>query len=216
MKTIIKKTKKTKICPGCRKRKKAIYFSKDRYKASGLNTYCKKCCKQEKIKNKDKIKEQNAKYYIKNKKRINRRNREYVNKNREKHNKRVREYQKKHKRHYKKLKKIWQQKNYKHWKKTVKEYNRWDKIRRHYGLTKEEYYSKLKDQKNRCDICGSFETGRKDIKYFFVDHNHLTGKVRGLLCTQCNHRLGIAENKGNPDLLSKLEKKYLRKYGEKV
>jgi hypothetical protein len=48
----------------------------------------------------------------------------------------------------------------------------------------------LKDQGSKCAICFSTEIGRKNAKYFFVDHDHVTDKVRGLLCHNCNMILG--------------------------
>jgi hypothetical protein len=46
----------------------------------------------------------------------------------------------------------------------------------------------LKVQNNSCLICGKKETKRR----LSVDHNHKTGKVRGLLCSHCNHILGLS------------------------
>jgi len=37
-----------------------------------------------------------------------------------------------------------------------------------------------------CDLCGAAPSSRK----FALDHNHLTGKLRGLLCFNCNTGLG--------------------------
>jgi hypothetical protein len=47
----------------------------------------------------------------------------------------------------------------------------------------------LKDQGNKCAICGSLSPGKKETS-FHVDHDHETGKVRGLLCELCNVGLG--------------------------
>ena len=44
----------------------------------------------------------------------------------------------------------------------------------------------LESQDYGCAICGSKETGSHHTKYFSVDHDHKTGKVRGLLCFHCN------------------------------
>lgn len=60
-----------------------------------------------------------------------------------------------------------------------------------YGITPEYFYNKLNEQNNKCDICN------RDMndygKIFCVDHNHKTGKVRGLLCDPCNYGLGFYE-----------------------
>ena len=54
-----------------------------------------------------------------------------------------------------------------------------------YGLTPEEYNKMLTESGGRCAICGeSFEDTPR------IDHCHTTGKVRGLLCHNCNVGLG--------------------------
>ena len=57
-----------------------------------------------------------------------------------------------------------------------------------YNLTIEEYNDILKKQKNRCAICGIRQ--KKNDRSLKVDHNHKTGKVRGLLCFNCNIAVG--------------------------
>ena len=58
-----------------------------------------------------------------------------------------------------------------------------------YDLTSEQYFELLKNQNHCCKICGTHE---KDAykQTLFVDHDHDTGKVRGLLCNSCNTALG--------------------------
>ena len=66
-------------------------------------------------------------------------------------------------------------------------------LKRNYGLTFEEFESMLSDQDNCCAICGSTKPlGRH--KRFNVDHHHKTGKVRGLLCSNCNTALGLVDD----------------------
>lgn len=57
-----------------------------------------------------------------------------------------------------------------------------------YDLTVEEYNSLLETQDHACAICRSIEPGGKGR--WHIDHNHKTGKVRGLLCAMCNVGLG--------------------------
>lgn len=52
------------------------------------------------------------------------------------------------------------------------------------------YFNILKDQNGGCGICGRTDPGRKGTSLLFVDHDHVTGKVRGLLCQPCNMGLG--------------------------
>jgi hypothetical protein len=60
-----------------------------------------------------------------------------------------------------------------------------------YGITPEGYDSMLAEQDGRCAICRTLEPGRN---FFVVDHDHDTGKVRGLLCVKCNSGLGMFDD----------------------
>jgi recombination endonuclease VII len=71
-----------------------------------------------------------------------------------------------------------------------------------YGLSKEDYERMLDEQGGVCAICGS----APDKQRLSVDHNHGTGKVRGLLCHKCNLALGVIESAKYPDYLSYLER----------
>ena len=69
----------------------------------------------------------------------------------------------------------------------IAEYNIVNKLRIGYDLTLEQYNVILKRQKGVCAICENpCPTGRS----LAVDHDHVTGMVRGLLCTNCNNGLG--------------------------
>jgi hypothetical protein len=59
-------------------------------------------------------------------------------------------------------------------------------LKRNYNLTREEYEKKCKEQGYLCLIC-------KRKSKLCVDHDHRTGKVRGLLCSSCNAQLGYFE-----------------------
>lgn len=59
-----------------------------------------------------------------------------------------------------------------------------------YGITLEDYNKMLEDQNNKCKICGSSKSGTIQHNRLVVDHDHKTGKVRGLLCDKCNRGLG--------------------------
>lgn len=60
-----------------------------------------------------------------------------------------------------------------------------------YNITPEDYTELLKKQNNVCAICNTNKTFVKKASYnLFVDHCHTTGKVRGLLCHNCNAGLG--------------------------
>lgn len=55
-----------------------------------------------------------------------------------------------------------------------------------YGLTIDDYEALLKEQKGVCAFC----KGDSNDKNMHVDHDHSTGKVRGILCGKCNRGLG--------------------------
>lgn len=68
------------------------------------------------------------------------------------------------------------------------------KLKDRYNLTPEQYKKMQAKQNNRCAICGEEETAlhnhtKKPLK-LAVDHCHTTGKVRGLLCQDCNRGIG--------------------------
>lgn len=64
------------------------------------------------------------------------------------------------------------------------------KFRTKYGITLDQYEEMLEAQDGHCAICPATTPGRANRKYLYVDHDHETGKVRGLLCGNCNDGLG--------------------------
>lgn len=60
-----------------------------------------------------------------------------------------------------------------------------------YGLTPEDYDKMFKLQRGRCSICRSSDPGQSGKKFLCIDHDHKTGRVRGLLCHRCNRGLGL-------------------------
>lgn len=75
---------------------------------------------------------------------------------------------------------------------------------RRYGITNKDWEQMRTKQENRCAICS--EIFDKEIH---VDHNHTTGKVRELLCGNCNRGLGSFRDN---DILLFQAQKYLRKH----
>jgi hypothetical protein len=59
---------------------------------------------------------------------------------------------------------------------------------RKYNTTRQIYNDTLAAQGGGCAACGKKEPGGRG-KYFHVDHDHQTGKIRGLLCHECNTAL---------------------------
>lgn len=70
-------------------------------------------------------------------------------------------------------------------------------LRRNYGVTLEWYRETLEKQNGVCAICKEPETTviRNKVISMPVDHDHVTGSPRGLLCTKCNRGLGLFRDK---------------------
>jgi hypothetical protein len=66
------------------------------------------------------------------------------------------------------------------------------KYKFNFGTTIDYYEQLLKEQDGCCAICGCPETAVRagQVKRLGLDHNHVTGQIRGLLCQQCNIALG--------------------------
>ena len=64
-----------------------------------------------------------------------------------------------------------------------------------YGIDEADYHRMLKEQGATCLLCKSTDPGRNEERYtrWNVDHDHRTGKVRGLLCHFCNITIGKLE-----------------------
>lgn len=63
---------------------------------------------------------------------------------------------------------------------------------RRYGVTADEHAAMIDAQGNRCAICGEppQPSGVRAAARLHVDHDHVTGAVRSLLCNRCNQGIG--------------------------
>ena len=68
-----------------------------------------------------------------------------------------------------------------------------------FGITVEQYENISAAQEDRCAICSSHSPIGRNLA---VDHDHFTGKVRGLLCTTCNAAIGMFKEDANLVLLA--------------
>lgn len=107
-------------------------------------------------------------YYLQNKERFRERNRLYYAQNKEK----LAENRKRNKTKKKQYMTDWM-------------------LKTKYGITESEYNDMFQAQDGCCAICKRAATYYK--RKMAVDHNHLTGKVRGLLCVKCNRGIGCFE-----------------------
>lgn len=72
-------------------------------------------------------------------------------------------------------------------------------LRHRHGISLNDYKALLESQGGTCAICGGSAYGAEHYKHFAVDHDHTTGKIRGLLCNGCN--IGLGKFKDNIVLL---------------
>lgn len=76
------------------------------------------------------------------------------------------------------------------------------RLQRHYGITIAEYDRLAEAQNERCALCGEIPKRRRSRKNgepwrgLVVDHDHNTGRVRGLLCMGCNVAMGRVDKVG--------------------
>lgn len=82
--------------------------------------------------------------------------------------------------------------------------------RRVYGVGIDWYNEKIEEQDGKCAICGSDSPKNQRVKYFSIDHDHKTDKLRGLLCNPCNMGMGLLAE--DEDSINRLLD-YLHKYG---
>ncbi len=64
-------------------------------------------------------------------------------------------------------------------------------LKRHYGMTLEQYRTLLQSQSRLCGICHCSLVGLSRV---CVDHDHGSNRIRGLLCNDCNLMLGYAQD----------------------
>lgn len=78
-------------------------------------------------------------------------------------------------------------------------YRRKSKLKIRYNMNSEDYDAWYEKQKGYCAICGFHQSDLK--RSLCVDHDHKTGKVRGLLCDDCNKGLGFFDD--DPKMINK-------------
>ena len=132
-------------------------------------------------------------YYWANKKRINKQCREYHHANKEKNKARKDAYNKEyHEKTYESRKELLTAKRY--------------------GITLDEYKQMFIDCDSKCEICNSTESSDRTLS---VDHNHITGQIRGLLCHNCNTGIGQLKADENLDIIKKAIE-YLENNNEQI
>jgi len=72
---------------------------------------------------------------------------------------------------------------------TAEDRQRWN-LKTRYGLTADQYRALMEKQRGVCALCGG------QMLRPVVDHDHQTGRVRGILCHHCNIKLPVIEDMG--------------------
>ena len=142
---------------------------------------CKKVAEEYRLNHKEEIVIRGKKYYEKNRTKILEKSKNHHQKN--KHNLRYVEIRKKYIQEHKEEKKKY---NKEYDSKRI-EIKREHNLLREYGITIKDYNDLFIKQNGKCAICGNLPNKRG----LFVDHDHETGKIRGLLCHNCNIGLGM-------------------------
>lgn len=158
-----------KFCNKCQTIKNIDLFHKDSKKKDGACTFCKECqsvySKQHNLKNKEKKKLNGDTWRENNAERQRKNTKKYYQSNKE-------EINFKNRQKYNNNPLISKDRD----------------LKKMYGISLEKYNEILCSQNNSCAICKKHKD--EFTKALAVDHCHTTGKVRGLLCTNCNRALG--------------------------
>jgi hypothetical protein len=205
----------TKICKKCGLEKSKEFFNKKPGGKNGLNARCKHCIgdyeQQYRKNNHEKEKKRRKKYKEENRESIKVKDRAYRQTEKGKENASIRSIR-------------WRKINPEKAKaRDKKERLRTPKERRNlqliyrFGITLDEYNFLLNSQKGVCAICIGpetiFDKRANKTRDLAVDHDHKTGKVRGLLCGACNKALGLFRDKVS---IIENASQYLKLRGNKI
>jgi len=80
-------------------------------------------------------------------------------------------------------------------------------LKEKFNMTVDQWDKLYENQAGKCDICGTHQSELR--RALAVDHDHVTNKVRGLLCDSCNN--GLGRFKDSSDICLKASE-YLNKF----
>lgn len=160
-----------KRCCRCKKQKPVTDFGNDRHSRDGLALTCRACCSIQKRASHKKL-SQNAEWLVHRKSIVR---------------KSVEKWRLNHPEANKSAAMDWY---------LSEGGRRWylNRNMRRYGSTAEQYLALLEKQDGVCAICHQEETTKTKHGYtrpLHIDHDHQSGKIRGLLCMQCNSAIGM-------------------------
>jgi len=167
----------TKRCSKCKLYLKKSSFCKDKTRKDGLRSYCKDCS--------------------------NKKSRQHYEENKEDRIKQVKNWQEDNKEHLQEYR-DGRKEEAKRYNAQNKDKQRNKRLYNTYGITEKEYDDMVREQDNKCAICENPESKLNDNGYpmrLCVDHDHITGQVRGLLCNKCNLGIGYLRSDEGTDIL---------------
>lgn len=144
--------------------------------------------------NPEKVRASSRKYYRNNRKKVERANKKWQSENWEKFRKSRKEYERRNAEKLRKQRLIRDSKTKKkrrlqnkRWKIKNPEKVRASMFKTRYGAPFSLFKSMLKKQRGKCAIC-------RTEKAIHTDHCHKTGKIRGVLCQNCNFAIGLMKD----------------------
>ena len=173
----------TKKCTKCGKLKSTSKFYRDKNTANGLSYWCKTCQaagqKKRYAELPEKARAKSAKWAAEHPEAVRASKAKHRKKHPEKNRAHARKWYAEHRDEINARKRNYRAEHL-------------DDIRllQRYNITSRDYDKLLAAQNGRCAICRKPPNGRR----LSVDHDHVTGKVRGLLCQKCNAILGLADD----------------------
>lgn len=175
-----------KFCSKCKQTLPLDCFGKDSRNLSGLTANCKKCryamSKNWSLRNPEKLKQYRKEAWAKHSGKLIEKQRQYNKKNRDLINARAKA----------RYHEMTEDQKYLGYLNATKA-----EMKNKYRINQQIYDAILADQGNKCAICGrengcrSVVNGVRKNKRLFIDHDHSSGLVRGLLCHRCNSGLGM-------------------------
>lgn len=93
-----------------------------------------------------------------------------------------------------------------------KDIAKWGYLKWNFGITKDQWHTMLQTQNCRCAICcAEFVTVGRSKNNPCVDHDHATGRLRGLLCRRCNQGIGLLQDSAS---VAESASAYLKRHGK--
>ena len=82
-----------------------------------------------------------------------------------------------------------------------------------HGISQPQYNALLAAQAHRCAVC-QCDLREKKTAHVHIDHDHVSGAIRGVLCANCNYAVGLVESEWWSNLFNNA-RLYLKQHREK-